>query len=405
MGVADGLFESASGFSGTGATVLTDLEDPEMVPRAILFWRSETHFLGGLGIMVLFVAVLGMGSAGKALMITEIPGPNQETTQARSQRAARSFAYIFIGLTLILSIILSFEGMTVFDAIAHAFGTIATGGFSTHNKSIEFFNSATIDWTLTLFMAIACTNFTLLFYLTLWQPKKLTEDLEFRTYLTIMGAVTLLVIGFGLYYGDFGNLPEALRFGSFQVVSIMTNTGFGTANFDDWNSFSRGLLFLLMFIGGCAGSTSCSIKVIRYILLFKVLKIELEQIFHPSVVRHIRIGDRVISDTDLRKDVLLFFTIVLCVFVAGWMLLVALEPNETWQVEGHSPNDKLIDCASAVAATVNGVGPGLGIVGESEHYAHFHWPSKLVLSAMMLLGRLEFFILIVIFWPRFWRSQ
>ena len=198
-------------------------------------------------------------------------------------------------------------------------------------------------------MAIACTNFTLLLYLTLWQPKKLTADLEFRTYLTIMGAVTLLVIGFGLYYGDFGNLPEAFRFGSFQVVSIMTNTGFGTANFDDWNSFSRGLLFLLMFIGGCAGSTSCSVKVIRYILLFKVLKIELEQIFHPSVVRHIRIGDRVIPDTDLRKDVLLFFTIVLCVFVSGWMLLVALEPNETWQVEGHSPHDKLIDCGEVLS--------------------------------------------------------
>ena len=158
-----------------------------------------------------------------------------------------------------------------------------------------------------------------------------------------------------------------------------------------------------MFVGGCAGSTSCSVKVIRYLLLSKVLKLELEQIYHPNVVRHIRLGDRVIPDTALRKDVLLFFTIVLCVFVAGWMLLVAFEPDETWTALGHSPEHKLIDCASAVAATVNGVGPGLGIVGESENYGHFHWPSKCILSGMMLLGRLEFFILIVLFWPRFWR--
>lgn len=405
MGFADGIFESASGFTGTGATVLTSLEDPELVPRAILFWRSETHFLGGLGIMVLFVAVLGLGSAGKTLMQTEMPGPSAESTHARSQRAAWVFASIFIGLTIVLSIILALEGMTIFDALCHAFGTIATGGFSTHDKSIEFFHSPMIEMTITLFMAIACVNFTLLYYLLLRKPGKLFADIEFRTYVMIILAVTSLIIGFGLYYGDFANFISAVRYGLFQVVSIITNTGFGTADFDRWNNFSRGLLVLLMFIGGCAGSTSCSVKVIRYVLLFKVLHLEFEQIFHPNVVRHVRLGGHVLPDPDVRKDVLVYFAIIVMLFVLGWICLVAFEPDSTWVQAGLDPHDKLTDCASAVAATLNGVGPGLGIVGESRNYFLFHWPGKLILSWLMLLGRLEVFVLALLFLPRFWQTR
>ncbi|MGD9128449.1 MAG: TrkH family potassium uptake protein, partial [Planctomycetia bacterium] len=377
MGVVDGIFESASGFSGTGATVLTSLDDPDMVPRAILFWRSETHFLGGLGIMVLFVAVLGLGSAGKTLMVTEMPGPSTESTHARSQRAAWVFASIFIGLTVILSIILALEGMSIFDALCHAFGAIATGGFSTHDKSIEYFHSPVIEMTLALFMALACVNFTLLFYLLLRKPGKLFADVEFRVYIFIMLVVAFLVMGFGLYYGDFKDFVSADRYGLFQVVSIMTNTGFGTADFDQWNSFSRGLLVLLMFIGGCAGSTSCSVKVIRYVLLFKILHLEFEQIFRPNVVRHVRLGGKVLPDMGLRKDVLVYFAVISILFVIAWIGLVAFEPDSTWTNAGLESQDKLTDCASAVAATLNGVGPGLGIVGESKNYFLFHWPGKL----------------------------
>jgi len=405
MDLADGLFESASGFTGTGSTVLTDLEDPELVPRAILFWRSETHFLGGLGIMVLFVAILGMGSAGKTLMLTEMPGPTLDTAHARTQRAAWVFALIFVGLTAILTTILLVEGMTVFDALCHSFGTIATGGFSTYNKSIEHFQNVNIEMTITVFMILACTNFTLLYYLDLWRPGVLLADVEFRTYLAIMATVTALVVGFGLACGDFGDFGGAMRYGLFQVASIMTNTGFGTADFDRWNHLSRGLLLLLMFIGGCAGSTSCSVKVIRYIFLFKVLHLELEQVFHPNVVRHVRMGGRTLGDPELRKDVLLYFTVFLLLFVVGWMLLVATEPDSVWTDAGRDANDKLIDCASAVAATINGVGPGLGIVGESQNYAALHWFSKSVLTWAMLLGRLEVFGLLVLFIPRFWRGR
>jgi len=413
MDLFDGLFESASGFSGTGATVLCDLEDPALVPRAILFWRSETHFLGGLGIMVLFVAILGMGSAGKALMQTEMPGPGQETSHERTQRAAWVFASIFVGLVVVLTVLLMLQGVGLFHGLCHSFGTIATGGFSTFNKSVEAFGNLSVEMTIAVFMILACTNFTLLYYLVLWKPGKLLADVEFRTYLIIMaGVAAVVILSLWLAGGidDQGrridyNLAASARYGVFQVVSIQTNTGFGTHNFDQWNSFSRAALFLLMFIGGCAGSTSCSVKVIRHILFAKILWLELERAFRPSVVRHVRLGGKPLEAPELRHNVLVYFGMILAVFCVAWMALVAIEPDQTWVEDGRSPREKLTDCASAVAATLNGVGPGLGVVGEAENYAHFHAASKFVLTWLMLLGRLEVFVLLVLFVPRFWRSQ
>jgi len=404
MDLFDGIFESASGFSGTGATVLTNVQDPELVPRAILFWRSETHFLGGLGIMVLFVAVLGLGSAGKALMVAEMPGPGQESPHARTQRAAWNFALIFIGLTVLLTLLLVLQQVSWFDALCHAFGTIATGGFSTYNKSIEQFGSVGVEMTVALFMFIACTNFTLLFWVVIGRPGKLLGDVEFRVYVLILFGVAAAVIASLRLSGDFRTVGESARYGLFQVTSIMTNTGFGTSDFDRWNSFSRAMLFLLMFVGGCAGSTSCSIKVIRYVLFFKILRLELEQVFHPTVVRPVRLGGRPLEKQEVRKEVILYFAVILVIFVLAWIALVTFEPDATWIEAGHDPHDKLIDCASAVAATLNGVGPGLGIVGESENYAHFHFLSKLVLTLTMLLGRLEVFVLLVLVVPAFWRG-
>ncbi|HYW81487.1 MAG TPA: TrkH family potassium uptake protein [Thermoguttaceae bacterium] len=404
MDIADGLFESGSGFSGTGATVLTDLEDPELVPRAILFWRSETHFLGGLGIMVLFVAILGLGSAGKTLMLTEMPGPSKENVHARTQSAAWNFTMIFVGLTVVLTLLLRIEGMSLFDALCHAFGTIATGGFSTYNSSVEHFQSISIEMTIALFMFIACTNFTLLYYVILCKPGKLFSDVEFRVYVAIIAAVSLMLIVSLRLADNFDNLADASRYAVFQVVSIITNTGFGTYDFDRWNAFSRAMLFLLMFIGGCAGSTSCSVKVIRYVLFFKILWLELERMFHPTVVRPLRLGGTPLADQETRKDVVLYFGAILVIFVGGWIGIVAMEPDATWNNRGHQ-REKLMDCASAVAATLNGVGPGLGIVGESQNYARFHAPAKMVLTLLMLLGRLEIFVLIALFMPRFWRRR
>lgn len=401
----EGIFESASGFTCTGATVLTNLEDPDLVPRAILFWRSETHFLGGLGIMVLFVAVLGLGSAGKALMLTEMPGPSPQSPHARTQHAAWIFAGIFVGLCALLAVLLRLQGLSSFDALCHAFGTVATGGFSTYNQSIEHFRHLGIEMTIAVFMVLGCTNFTLLYFLLKRRPSKLFQDPEFRVYLAIMFTAVVLVAAAELAGRHFDHPLEALRYAVFQVVSIQTNTGFGTSDFDQWSGFSKGLLLLLMFIGGCAGSTSCAVKVIRFLIFFKLLAVAIERVFHPNVVRPVRIGGQALSDPQMLQDVCLYILLIAVIFVGGTLLLTLLEPDATWLNAGGQPREKLLDCASAVAATLNGVGPGLGIAGESKNYASFHAPGKMLLVGMMLLGRLEVFTLLAIFVPGFWRER
>ncbi|MEX0818997.1 MAG: TrkH family potassium uptake protein, partial [Pirellulaceae bacterium] len=390
MGIADSLFESQSGFSTTGATVISDLEDPVLIPHCLLFWRSSTHFLGGLGIIVLFVAILGQGSAGKALMRAEMPGPSKEGMQARMQQTAWAFATIYCLLNAALTIILWLQGLSLFDALCHAFGTMATGGFSTWNNSLGHFDSAWIDYTVTVFMIIAGTNFTLLYFVALRQPRRLLADIEWRTYLGVIIGITVLIVATGLRNGDFqgeslgDKLGQAVRFGLFQVVSIITTTGFGTHDFDRWSSFGRGVMFLLMFVGGCAGSTAGGLKVIRHILFLKIMALETEQAFHPSVIRPLRLGGKPVDDPDLRKNILVYFGLILVIFVFSWMFVVAVEPDATW---GTTIEHKLIDSASGVAATLNNIGPGLGTVGATQNYGHFSSPTKFLFVWLMMIGR------------------
>lgn len=408
MGLADSLFESQSGFSTTGATVISDLEDPVLIPHCLLFWRSSTHFLGGLGIIVLFVAILGQGSAGKAMMRAEMPGPSKEGMQARMQHTALAFATIYCVLNAILTIALWLQGLSLFDALCHAFGTMATGGFSTWNKSLGHFDNAWIDYTVTLFMIIAGTNFTLLYFVAIRQPKRLFADIEWRAFIAMIMGVTVFIVATGLRHGDFAGvsfgerLSQAVRYGLFQVVSIVTTTGYGTHDFDQWSSFGRGMLFLLMFVGGCAGSTGGGLKVIRHILFLKIMALETEQAFHPSVVRPLRLGGKPVEDPDLRKNVLVYFGLILVIFVFSWMFVVAVEPDATW---GTTIEHKLIDSASGVAATLNNIGPGLGTVGATQNYGHFSSPTKILFVWLMMLGRIEIFAILVLFMPSFWRNR
>lgn len=421
MGIADCLFESQSGFSTTGATVLTDIENEQWVPRCILCWRSSTHFLGGLGIIVLFVAVLGQGSAGKALMRAEMPGPSKEGSQERMQHTAWIFAAIYCGLTLTLTLLLYFEGMSSFQAICHAFGTMATGGFSTLNASLGGFDVLLpesyklIEYTVIVFMILAGTNFTLMYFTLVGKPHILLRDPEWRTYVGIIFFATLLVISVGLWSPTHVQPQGAVvteidkettfRDCLFQVVSIMTTTGFGTADFDLWHNFSRALLIVLMFIGGCAGSTGGGVKVIRLILVVKILGREIEHSFHPSVVRHIRLSGEAINDPDLPRNVLVYTSLVALIFGVSWLLLVSMESDSTWLEAGQPPENRLIDSASAVAATMNNIGPGLGIVGPTRNYAPFSAPAKLLFTFLMMLGRLELFAILVLVLPRFWRIR
>ena len=415
MTLIDCMFESQSGFSTTGATVLTDVQNVDLVPRCILFWRSSTHFLGGLGIIVLFVAVLGHGSAGKALMRAEMPGPNKEGSQERMQHTAWIFAAIYVVLNVLLCGILMFEEMDLFDAICHAFGTMATGGFSTYNDSIGHFKSPVIDYTITLFMVLAGTNFTLLYFVTIGRPGRLFFDVEWRTYFCVILLVTFMLVIFAVsWYQDFDHnnmlavndeLAIAFRFTLFQVVSILTTTGYGTHDFDSWNNFGRATLFLLMFVGGCAGSTGGGLKVIRHILFVKILGLEIEQSFHPSVVRHLRIGGEPLTDSSLRKQILLYFGLIAFIFMLSWVGLVAIEDDATWFGDENPLGNKLVDSASAVAATLNNIGPGLGTVGTTENYAEFNPGSKLLFIFLMMLGRLELFAILVLLIPGFWRHR
>lgn len=405
MGLMDSMFEAQSGFSTTGATVIGHLEDPILVPHCILFWRSMTHFLGGLGIIVLFVVVLGEGSAGKALMRNEVPGPIDSNPTTRMRHAAMIFAGTYCALNAVLAAALMLTGkMNAFDAITHSFATMATGGFSNYDSSLGHFDSALVQYIVILFMILAGTNFTLLYFFFIRRdPWPMFRDIEWRTYLTLILLVSALIIVFGMWKRDpgFESFFSALRYSLFQVVSIITTTGFGTNDFDQWNSFGRGVLLLLMFVGGCAGSTGGGMKVIRHILFVKILRLELEKSYRPRVVRQIHFGGRPISDPSLPRNILVYFSLVLCIFAAGWLYVITFEPADTW---GAKSDTKLIDSASAVAATLNNIGPGLGTVGASQNYGHFSSATKLVFIWFMMLGRLELFVVLVLFFPRFWRG-
>jgi len=434
MSLVDAMFEAQSGFSTTGATVLSELEDPRLVPRCILFWRSSTHFLGGLGIIVLFVAILGQGSAGKALMRAEMPGPSKSSQQARTQHTAWVLFLIYAGLNGLLTLLLVAEGLSLFDALCHAFGTMATGGFSTYNASVGHFatqpqyNGPLIEMTITFFMFLAGTNFMLLYALVILRPGRLLSDVEWKTYVAILLIVTAAVIGFGWAHGDFiangmtlppGPDPDAaeatppgeqsvgsaVRYSLFQVVSIMTTTGFCTDDYDRWNSFGRGVLLVLMFIGGCAGSTGGGLKVIRHILFVKILGLEVERAFHPSVVRPLRLAGQPVEDQELRRNILVYFGLVVAIVAAGWLLTITIEPNSTWTDHGHAHQHKLIDAAGCVAATLNNIGPGFGVIGPTKNYGNFTAPTKVLFTWLMMLGRLEIFAILVLFVPGFWRSQ
>lgn len=408
MSVVDSLFESQSGFSTTGATVISDLENYDAVPHCLLFWRSSTHFLGGLGIIVLFVVVLGRGSAGKALMRTEMPGPSPDSSTPRMQHLAWQFAGTYVAFNLVLALILRLQGLSWFDAYCHAFATMATGGFSTYNASLGHFQSETIDYIVIVFMVLAGTNFTLLYFGFLGKPRRLFRDLEFRVYLGTIAVATLVI----LYYcfsdfkgqgGEEGTLRVAVRHSLFQVVSILTTTGFGTHDFDQWNNVGRAILFTLMFVGGCAGSTGGGMKVIRHILFFKVLKLELEKAYHPSVVRPLRLGGVPTASPDLGHSILVYFSLILAIFILSWGAVICLEPDATW--ENDALQHKLIDGASGVAATLNNIGPGLGTLGATQNYGHFSWWTKLNFTFLMMVGRLEIFPILVLVLPGFWRRR
>jgi len=383
----DAFFETMSGFTTTGSTILTDIEG---LAPSLLFWRSMTQWLGGMGIIVLSLAILPMlGVGGMQLFKAEVPGPTADRLKPRIQDTAKLLWGVYVLLTALETLLLMAGGMSLFDAINHAFTTMATGGFSTRNASVAAYDSAYIDWVITLFMFLAGVNFSL-HYLALRGRLRdffANEEFRFYLYLTLGGTVVLVLLNLGdTYPGFFDNL----RYSAFQIVSIMTTTGFGTADYELWPVLCQYLLIFTMFIGGCAGSTGGGIKVARILLLFKHAHVQLYRLIHPRAVRLVKLGDRPV-DKDVMQSILGFFALFMGVFVAASFIMAAIGMD-------------LVSAGAAVIATLSNIGPGLGTVGPVDNFAHVPAFGKLVLAFCMLLGRLELFTVLVLFFPTFWRK-
>jgi len=384
----DALFETVSGLTTTGASVFSDIE---ALPAGILLWRSLTHWLGGMGIIVLFIAFLPEIGAGAIHMFrAEVPGPSTDRVVPRLRDTAITLWGIYTVFTVIEILLLYVAGMSLFDAINHTFATLATGGFSTKNTSILHFDSLAIELIIVLFMTIAGGNFGL--YFLVWKKgwRRLLHDFEFKAYLSIMGISTLL-IGLNLVFSS--NLPfgQSLREALFAASSIMTTTGFATADFDQWPAFSRMILLILMLVGGSAGSTAGGMKVIRVLLLSKQSWNELQRDLHPKMVLNVKIDGKPVSSSILQTTGQFFFVFMLTFALAT--LLVSAAGLEPWEAIG------------AVAAMLGNVGPAFGSLGPTQNYSGLSDFVKMVLTACMLLGRLELFTLLIFLRPEFWRMH
>jgi trk system potassium uptake protein TrkH len=383
----DAFFETMSGFTTTGASILTEIES---LPKSILFWRSLTHWLGGMGIVVLTIAILPLlGIGAYQMMRAEAPGPSLDKITPKITETARILWFIYMGLTVAETALLMIGGMSLFDALTHTFGTLATGGFSPKNRSVGHFDSGFIHVVVTVFMLLAGMNFILHYSLITGRLKKVIGNFEFRMYLGIFLAATL-VIAFTLNGRTYGSFGLSLRYSAFQAASILTTTGFTTADYAAWPFFAQAVLFTLTFIGGCSGSTGGGIKVVRIAALFKQGIHEMKYMAHPRGVFSLRLGEG-----PLKKDIA--YSISGFVFLYVFMLLV------TTMVVASGGNDLLTSLSSALV-TVGNIGPGYGKIGPTLNYAFYPDYIKWFLSFAMMVGRLEVYTVLVLLTPRFWRA-
>jgi len=379
-------FETISGFTTTGASILNDIE---ALPKNILFWRAMTHWIGGMGIIVLTVAVLPfLGIGGMQLLVAEMPGITPDKLHPRITATAKRLWGIYVIFTLAEVLLLWLGEMDFFDSICHAFATMATGGFSTKNDSIAGFSSYT-QYVIVFFMILAGTNFTL-HYLGLHRKfRKVWSNQEFKVYFWIILVVTL-IISLGLIISRETGIEDSFRDALFSVVSILTTTGFVNSNYLLWPSFLWMLLFVLMFVGGSAGSTGGGMKIVRHLLLFKNSWIELKRAIHPSAIIPVKFNGKAVSQ-DIIFNVMAFFLIYMIVFALGTVVMSMVGLDFETSV-------------GATIATLGNIGPGIGGVGPVENYAFFNPFAKWFLSFLMLLGRLELFTVLIIISPAFWKS-
>jgi trk system potassium uptake protein TrkH len=388
ISITDAVFESMSGITTTGATVIVGLDD---LPHSLLLYRQELQWLGGMGIIVLAVAVLPMlGVGGMQLFRAETPGPVKDTKLTpRITETAKALWYIYLGLTIACCLAYWVAGMSFFDALSHSFSTVAIGGFSTHDASIGYFNSTAIEFIAIVFMLLSGVNFAIHF--TAFRNRSLgpyQRDAEFRTYILVLSVVSVITIGYLQLTETFDSTAESIIRGLFQVVSIGTTTGFTTAEYYSWPGFLPVLLLYVSFIGGCSGSTGGGIKAIRILLLVKQGMRELRRLVHPNAQIAVKIGKKAMSEKVI-EAVWGFFAAYFAISALMILMLMATGLDQE-------------TAFSAVAACLNNLGPGLGDVGRN--FASINDPAKWILCLAMLLGRLEIFTLLVLITPAFWKK-
>ncbi|MCP3176587.1 TrkH family potassium uptake protein [Desulfuromonas sp. KJ2020] len=383
----DACFETMSGFTTTGATILTAIEG---LPESVLLWRSLTQWLGGMGIIVMSLAILPMlGVGGMQLFKAEVPGPTADRLKPRIQDTAKLLWGVYVLLTSVQTGLLMLGGMNFFEALSHSFSTLSSGGFSTRNASVAAYDSAYIDWVITFFMFLAGVNFALHFQALRGKLRELHRNEEFLFYLALTLGVTAILVF--LNHGSvYTSLFDNLRYSAFQTTSILTTTGFGTADYETWSVLAQYLLLFLMFVGGCAGSTGGGMKVARILLLFKHAMVGLYRLIHPRAIRLVKLSGHPV-DRDVMQAILGFFALYMGLFVFASFLMAATGMD-------------VVSAGASVVATLGNIGPGIGSVGPVDNYAHIVPFGKLVLTACMLLGRLEIFTVLVLLFPSFWRK-
>jgi trk system potassium uptake protein TrkH len=379
------LFESVSGFTTTGSSILTDIEN---LPKSILFWRSLTHWIGGIGIIVLFIIIMPTLQVGGYNLFT-LESSLQEKIKPKIKSVGYRLLVIYLILTFAEVVFLMLGKMNLYESVCHAFGTVATGGFSPKNTSIADY-SPSIHYVIMLFMLLAGINFVIHYYILKREFKKVKENDELKFYLLVIGIIGLFITAI-LYFKMGKPLELSFRESFFQVISIVTCTGFATADYLQWPVIGWLIIFFAMFLGGSTGSTAGGIKMARHLVLFKNLKRNIRQIISPRAIFHLRLNGNSIDD-HTNNSILTFITIYFLVFVSGSILMVLLGVDAK-------------TASSSVATCMAGIGPGIGTVGPAANFAHLPEAGKMLLTFLMLVGRLEIYTILILFTPAFWKNN
>ena len=385
----DAFFESCSGFSTTGCSILSDVE---VLPRGILFWRSFTHWLGGMGILIFAIALMpSLGISGQNIAVSESPGPYLDKTNAQMSTTAKHLYFIYLLFTVVEAVMLCLGDMSLYDSLIHTFGSVGTGGLSSYNDSIGHFDSSYIKIVVTAFMVLCGINFNLYYEAAKNNIRSLFTDSEFRLYILIFVVSSAFIFINLLASGTYSSVKDSALDSTFQAASIMTTTGYATADYELWPISCQMILLFLMFIGGSSGSTSGGLKVVRIIIILKLIKRGVSQRLHPNVIENIRLNGNTVPSDTVTAIANHTFLYIAMVFVGAF--IVSFE------------NADLITCFTSVITCLGNVGPGFGAVGPTENFGGLSMLSKLLLSVYMIAGRLELYTLFILLTPRFWNQN